>query len=114
MGTMFQIKRGDTRPILVATLSSTVNDVTTPIDLTGVLAVKFMFERDGVVIERTATISSPPTSGVITYQFTIADWDAFATGNYAIEIQIAYAVDDFLSVPTKGFGRLTVTGDLGD
>ena len=113
MGTMFHIKQGNTRPTLVATLTKTVNSVVSAIDLTGVLSVEFLFERDGVTLERTATVSAPPEDGVITYSFVAADWDVLTVGSYQIEIRITYAADDFLSVPTKGFGRLVVLDGLG-
>lgn len=113
MGTMFRIKQGDTRPVLVATLTKTVNEVTSAIDdLGSALWVKFLFRRDGVTIERTATVESPAADGVISYTFVAADWDVLAVGSYQIEIRIAYGAADFLTVPTDGYGRLVVLDGL--
>lgn len=114
MSTTFTIKRGDTLPRLISTISSP----TGPVDFTLASSVKFLFTSgDGLVeLERTGEFDTPLDSGKVIYQFEAADWlpGAFDIGSYKMEIQVTFVSGDVLTSPTSGFGKLVVKPDLGD
>ena len=116
MATTFTIKRGDTVPSMVATLSSTVDEVTSAVDLTTASAVVAFFEDSALaILERACTVVTA-ASGIVSYTFLDTDWETgnFAVGSYKLEFQITFASGAILSVPTSGYCKLVVKPDLDD
>lgn len=116
MSTTFTIKRGDTIPSMVATLSSTVNNVTAAVDLTTATEVMAFFEDAALaVLERECTVVTA-ASGIVSYTFEAADWGVggFDVGTYKLEFQITFAVGEILTVPTSGYCKFIVKQDLTD
>lgn len=116
MSTTFTIKRGDTIPSMVATLSSTVDGVTAAVDLTTATEVMAFFEDATLtVLERECTVVTA-ASGIVSYTFLAADWNTgnFAVGTYKLEFQVTFAVGEILTVPTTGYCKFIVKQDLED
>lgn len=123
MSTTFKIKKGDTLPILDATLSDADGVV---IDLSSATEVLAQFTRrldgDGAIVtgetmvERDATIEAPATGGRVTYQFDITDdWTApgdLDAGTYDLEFQVTFSGGDVLTVPTVRYLTLVIYEDL--
>ncbi len=114
MSTTFTIKRGDTVPSMVATISSTVDSVTTVVDLTLATEVLAFFDSSGVILERACVVDANPLLGKVSYTFVDADWATgqFAVGSYKLEFQVTFSDGSILSVPTSGYLKLTVKPDL--
>lgn len=110
MSSTFSIKRGDTLPVLRATI--TLNGEA--LDVTG-STVEFYFDRDGVTLTRSATLVTP-ASGIVEYAFVSGDWapGAFDVGRYLFEAQITFSGGDILTVPTSGQLSVRVTQDISD
>lgn len=107
----FTIRRGDTLPVLTATLSATGGSA---LDLTGA-TVEMHLSRAGVTHDRACAIASNPATGVVTYSFAAADWtgaSALVAGTYRIEFEITFTGGAVLTVPTTGHYELVVEEDL--
>ena len=116
MSTTFTIKRGDTVPSMVATLSSTVSGVSSAVDLTTASVVTAFFgDSAGVILDRTCTVVTA-ASGIVSYTFLSTDWDSggLVAGTYSLEFQITFNSGAILSVPTSGYCKLVVKPDLDD
>lgn len=119
MSQEFQIKRGDTLPVLSATMRvrNSLTGVVSAVDLTTATGIEFYFKSGTTVLTRTGTPTTTPEDGIATYAFVAADWDAltdiFAVGNYSFEVQVTFPTG-VLSVPTKGYGSVVVYSDLED
>ncbi len=116
MPSTWYIKRGDTWPVLTASLT----DATTgaAIDLTSVTAVKLLLRLAGTTtpyLEKTGAISSPASGGVVTYTFVAGDWtgsSALAPGTYEAEWQLTYTGGGIRTAPTEAYFHIEIYDDI--
>lgn len=109
----FTIKRGDSWPPIVATLSDNVGQL----NLTTATQVKLLFKTvtGSTVYSRVCTITTP-AAGQVTYTWTGAD---AATGplstvnSYNVEWEITWGDGSITTVPNEGYKTLSVVADLG-
>lgn len=114
MSNTFQIKRGDTLPILRANLFDADGVV---INLTNVATVKLHLTpyEGGANIERTMAKEVPNTGGWVNYAWLATDWTvapAIGVGAYWCEIELTYVSGDVLTVPTRDYNTVVVYEDL--
>lgn len=112
MAKLLTVKRGDTAPPYVATLTYVDKDgVVTPVDLTGA-AVKVLGEGD--------TVGMPPINRVATgtdqgeVRMNWAAGDTAVAGRYRTEIQVTYPDGSVLTFPAGGYLDVVVVPDLGE
>lgn len=113
MADTFEIKHGDTRPELIATLYSD-SAMTVPVDLTNATSVKIKV-GDGqttVKLDKTMTIKTPATDGKVGYQFTVTDWSAVAPGDHDMEFEVTWNDTTISTYPKTGYKTLKVNPDL--
>ena len=104
----FYMKRGDTLPVL----RYNVIVANEAVDLTSVTAAKFRFTSGTTTVERTGTVASPATSGVVTYTFVSGDWSAaFTTGKYSVELMLTFATGIIQTYPTRSYDALFIAQD---
>lgn len=102
----FYLKRGDTSPAIVFTLSPTV-------DLSGASVVFNMKTRTGgaVVTRGAADIVAPASAGVVSY-----DWQTADTSNAGIfyaEFEVTYADATIETFPNASNIIIQISDDLG-
>lgn len=106
MADAFYIKRGDTSPKLIYTLSPLVN-------LTGA-SVVFNMRRAGLAntVNRGAVaIIAPPTAGVVSYAWTAPD--TALAGTFIGEFEVTYADGTIETYPNSGYLNVIISDDLG-
>jgi hypothetical protein len=113
MADIFTIKRGDTRPALVATLSDNVG----PINLATASQVKLLFktESGSTVYSRICEVTTP-TAGVVTYPWTPDDaalGPLSVVTSFNVEWEITWADGTITTVPNEGYKTVAVVADLG-
>lgn len=109
----FTIKRGDTRPLLDATLS----DDDGPVDLTGAtvrLVVRRATPRCGEVgallLKRECEIIDA-AAGKVRYAWQPDD--TATVGSYAAEFEVAFVGGGLWTFPSAGYVAIIITPDLG-
>lgn len=106
--TDFYIKKGDTAPVIVATLKDSAG---APINLTGA-SVRFRMRLLlGTVLKVDAAVTIVDAlAGTVSYQWALADTDT--AGTYLVEWQITYAGGAVQTVPNASFNQVRVTPRL--
>lgn len=99
----FTIKRGDTLPSVVATLS----DQNGAINLTSAASVKFIAKSAAYTITGTCVITTP-AYGVVTYNWGTSD--TANAGDYQMEWEITWSAGVVETVPNDGYKTLTILG----
>ena len=93
---IFMVEK-DLRPVIIATLK---REDGTIVDLSG-CSVKFNMNKDEVnLINKTATILSPPTDGKVQYNWEAGDTDV--TGLCYGEFEVTFADTKKQSFPSEG------------
>jgi len=95
----FVIKRHARRPYLRLLVKDSSGD---PFDFTGAVDVKFVMkdEDDVLKIDAVATIESPPTTGVLRYEWAAGDTDT--SGEFHAEFDVNYGAGEILTIPLDG------------
>ena len=107
--TDFVIKKGDTRPLLTATL--TYSDGTT-VNLTGA-TVRFVMRAQTAANPSTnavATVTNVTAPATVSYAFTTTD--TATAGRYMGEWHVTFSDASTLTFPTDGYLEITVEEDL--
>lgn len=112
------LKKGDTEPPLRRQIIQASTGL--PYDLTGASAKFIMRESVGgtVKINTAAIIESPPSSGVVRYDWQTGDTDT--AGDFPSEFQITLASGAVITFPPgefepgKSYIFVKITEDLGD
>ncbi len=109
----FTIKRGDSWPPIVATLSDAVGQI----NLTTAASVNLLFKTTtgSIAYTKTCTITTP-SAGVVTYVWTAADASSgplSEVNTFNIEWEITWADASKTTVPNEGYKSLSVVPDLG-
>lgn len=104
----YSIKTGDTLPNITLTLS----DLSGPIDLTYRTATVYISGRPGSppILEKEATVIEP-LSGTCS-----VSWDTSETispGTYRLEVRVTDDNGDIITVPSDGYGLITINQSLG-
>lgn len=106
MADAFYIKRGDTSPKLIYTLSP-------PVNLTGA-SVVFNMRKSGLantVNRGAAAIVAPATAGVVSYGWTAPD--TVLAGTFIGEFEVTYADGTIETYPNSGYLNVIISDDLG-
>src|SRR5215213_8754438 len=98
----FTLKRGDTRPLLMAQLVDIAAGVQTPINLTTATGVKLIMKLQNAPANTTPTVNSAcafvnRTTGTVSYTWTSAN--TATVGIYNIEFEIAWNDGGVETVP---------------
>jgi hypothetical protein len=107
LGDTFHMKKGDTSPSLLFTLSPA------SIDLTGATVRFSMRPKDGgaVKINRAAAVIVTPTgTPTVRYDWQAADTDT--AGHFDAEFEVTYAGGAVETFPNDSFIRVSITGDI--
>lgn len=105
MSEQFTIKRGDTSPQLIYTLSPSVN-------LVGASAVFNMSAiGGGAVIDRVAASIEDSAAGVVGFAFTSAQ--TANAGTFWGEFEITYSDGKIETYPNNGYLSINIKPDLG-
>jgi len=111
MSTRFAMKRHDRRPVLRMTVTKKSDG--TARDFTGATAKFLMYDADGnEKVNATAAIESPPTDGVLRYDWAAGDTDT--EGEFKAEFEVDYGGGDKLTIPNSGFLVIKIYEDLND
>lgn len=104
----FELKRNDTLPVLVATLTDAAG---VAVDLTNATAVRFHLKAlDGTVkVNALATITTP-ASGIVSYPWTAADTDT--AGDYWAEFEATFADGTVETFPNDRHLWIKIREDL--
>jgi hypothetical protein len=109
----FSVKRGDTLPPIIAAVK---DENGSPLDLTNATAAtlraRLLVASPMTPITRSMTFLTPRADGKLSYSWLAGDWNAFRPGSYAVEIELTFADGNVLTVPTEGFLKLVVYGDI--
>lgn len=110
----FFLKRGDTLPYLVATLS----DDSGPVDLTGA-TVKFVLRQSrtrcatgepALLLKKDAVVADP-ASGVVRYEWASGDTDT--AGQFDGEFEVTFPSGGRWTFPSSGYIPVNIGVDLG-
>jgi len=104
----FRIKQGDLLPII----SATMTDNNGVVDLTNATSVKLILKkrRSGLAIEKTASIVSPATSGIVRYVWVTNDTDTI--GIYDAEWEVTFTGGSLMTFPNGGCDVIEIYPDL--
>lgn len=105
----FTIKAHDTAPSIQASLTSNGAAV----DLTGATGVSFIMKPSlgtGTAVKSVAVIVSPPTAGVVRYDW--ASTDTATPGDYLAEWEVTWSASKKQTFPTLTYHTITVLADL--
>lgn len=107
----FSIKRQATRPYIRVIVKDVDGNA---FDFTGALSATFlMYDREGTqIVSSAAIIESPPTNGILKYQW--ADGDTDDAGEYRAEFDVSYGAGDTLTVPVRGNILIKIYEDLNN
>lgn len=105
----YSIKRGDTRPALLATLSTAAG---APLDLESLQTAMLHLRQGETLLSRNMTIMEPRTSGQVRYDWMADDWLSLVPGVAAIEFELTYQDGNVLTVPTRGYASIQIHEDL--
>lgn len=105
----FQIKAGDLRPTLDATLT---DDAGTALDLTSASSCRFVMRSVAGGTPKVAAAASivTPASGIVRYAWTGTDTDT--PGDYFAEFEVTYAGPKTETHPNDGHLLVRITEDL--
>ena len=111
----FQIKQGDTKPAYVVALKDNFGEEDeAAIDLTTADTVTFKMRESGntgaPLVNGTASINAPATSGIVTYNWGTADLDT--VGTYDAEFEITWNPNEIETVPNGEYLTIEVIDDL--
>lgn len=101
------IKRGDTAPPLTAVLSSNG----APLDLTAASAVRLIIAADSGSLVLGPISIDDAAGGEVSYEWSPGDTDT--AGEYRVEFEIVWGDGTVQTVPSAGYGALTIMEDLG-
>ena len=103
-----KMKRGDTAPPFLGTLTDAVGD---PVNLSGASARLLVREtRTRAVKVDAACLIPSPLEGSIRYDWTAADTDR--AGVYDLEVQVTYGDGSVETFPNGGWVRLQILADI--
>jgi len=103
----FNIKRNDTLPSITATVKDSSGNA---VDLTGA-TVKFLMYREGTEkVNDSAIIKSPPTDGIVRYDWKTGDTDT--EGEYKAEFEIDFGASGKFTAPNNTYIFVKVYEDL--
>jgi len=108
----FRIKRHARRPYLMLSIKDADG---VAFDLTGASFAKFQMKDDEgnmKITDGSGTIVSPPTSGILKYQWQTGDTDT--EGNFYAEFDIEYSAGDDLTVPVDGDILIMIKEDVNN
>lgn len=100
----FFIKRGDTSPGMVYTLSPAVN-------LTGASVVFNMRQRNGALVINRAAATIEDVNGVVGFTFSAAQ--TATAGFFDAEFEVTYADNSVETFPNYGFIAVRISDDIG-
>lgn len=114
MPASFTIKKGDTLPVLTATLYSD-NSMRNPVDLTSASSARLLVGKPGTtpVINVAMSFVSPRSSGKVEYEWTPGDTDV-SPDTYRLEVEVTWNDGNVGTYPKKGYLTFTVVDDLSD
>lgn len=107
MSDVFQIKRGDALPALVADLSGDDG----PVDLTSATAIRVLGVRDGQLVIQQATGVTGSNQGVVTMPWPNGSTDV--AGLIGFEFEVTWPGGKKQTFPADGLVYAEVTPDLG-
>jgi hypothetical protein len=112
MSETFEIKRGDTLPLLKATLWEDAGK-TESTDLTNAdfVTVKVAVPGQPLVLNRVVTITEPKTAGKVETQLTVTETSIDPKG-YSMEFEVTWLNGDISTYPKSGFLSFVVFDDL--
>lgn len=110
----FYLKRGDTMPYLVATLS----DDSGPVDLTDA-TVKFVLRHartrcatsEPALLFKKPAVVADAASGIVRYEW--ADGDTDVAGQFDGEFEVTFAAGGRWTFPSSGYIPVSIGADLG-
>ncbi len=103
------IKRGDTLPIIEATLYDQEGEV---LDLSGATVMLYVVSTDELttLVSAACTIVDAP-NGVVRYVWQAGDTDIL--GKYDFEFEVTFSGGGIATVPNDGYNSLRIIKDLG-
>jgi hypothetical protein len=107
----FSIRQNDLRDPIIAVLKGATGAI---VDLTTATVVVFQMadaETGAIKINAVATINSPPTAGVVQYDWLAGDTDT--AGDYIATWQVTWPSGKTQTFPTAANLSVLVIGDLG-
>lgn len=110
----FTIKKGDTLPIITATLTTGPDAGTqTPVDLTTSTAIILVMKPvlGGSADRLTGSVNGTPTDGGVKYIWTALDTDT--AGTYNCEWEITFVAGKIQTFPNEAYFQVVVADDLG-
>lgn len=108
MADTFWIKQNDTAPAIQATLKDADGNV---VDLTGA-TVRFHMRAsdDTTKVDAAASITSPPTGGIVSYGWVAADTDT--EGRYRAEFEVTYSDGTIETFPNSEYIIVLIMDDI--
>ena len=109
----FPIKRGDTRPEYVATLSEVISGTPTLVDLTTATSVRLLLRaRTGAapIVAAAASVTTA-LSGLVTYTWAPGDTD-HEPGLYLAEWEVTWGDGGIQTFPSEGHLLVKITESL--
>lgn len=110
----FTIKKGDTLPILTATLTTGPDAGSqTPVDLTTQTAVILVMKPvlGGSASRLTAAVDGTPTNGQVKYTWVALDTGT--AGTFNCEWEITFTAGKVQTFPNEAYFQVVVADDLG-
>lgn len=107
----FSIKAFDRLPSIRAQLMTELDEL--PVDLTAASSVEFIMVSavgSAPKVNAVAVIESPPTAGIVRYDWTAADTNL--PGNYLAEFEVTWVGGKKQSFPTGSYLTISVLADL--
>lgn len=104
------MKKDDTRPKLVRSLTQTINGVATTLPLTNASAVQFVMKLETNLVSGAASISDAGT-GQVTYVWQTGD--TATAGIYNAEWEVKWDDGGYETVPNDGYFSIEIVDDLG-
>lgn len=107
----FSIKAHDRLPSIRAQLMTETDEV--PVDLTAASGVRFVMTTAVGSISKVsapAVVESPPTSGIVRYDWVAADTDT--PGQYLAEWEVTWVGGKKQTFPTGSYHTISVLADL--
>ena len=105
----FVTKRHSRRPYLRLQVNDSDGN---PFDFTGAVSVTFlMYTEAGVEkVDYAGVIESPPTLGILKYQWLAADVNT--AGNFSAEFDVDWGAGETQTIPLDGVLRIRINEDL--
>lgn len=105
-----KMKRGDLEPAIPSTLSTELDGVITPIDLTA-CTVKFIMKSRTAVVISAAAVIVDAVNGKVRYDWIAGDTNI--AGTYFAEWEITKPGSRPMTAPGEGFITVYINPDLG-